>query len=348
MKKILLVIAVVCGMLGAARAQSSSTTAGDFTKAGASGALILKMPVGARAIGMGGAVSGQGGDLTSLFWNPAGIAGIRDNSVAFEYASSFADITNGFIAGSLPVSTNYTLAASITFLSTGGIPITTILQQDGNGATFTASDLVLGLTFAGSLTDRFSFGFTGKLVRNGLYNLTASGLAFDVGTLYRTDFYNMTFGLSICNLGTQEQYTGDALLNPTTYIDPQTGKPVSTGNSSYLPTNEFNLPLLFRAGVALDLLGEVAGVRDQKLLFSTDFVTLSDNPEKVNLGAEYWWEDLVALRAGYQAMSDEYDYSAGAGLKYETGTFHGTIDYAYAHTKNLGGTHRIGIGMRFK
>lgn len=349
MKFLLQTVLVTLVIGSVAFAQESGTTGSNFTKAGASGGILLKMPVGARAIAMGGAFSGLSDDISSIYWNPAGVATLADNTVGIEYAWSFGDIQHGFIAGSTPISKNYNLAASINFLSTTGIPVTTIMAQDGTGATFGASDIAMGLTLAGSLTDKFQFGVTGKYVRSGLYDLSASGIAFDVGTLYRTDFYGMTLGLAISNLGTPEKFTGESLGQLHYQTDPQTGKPIAgTGVIASLPTNEFSLPLLFRAGVAMDVLGDLGGVKGQKMLVSADFVTLSDNPEKALLGAEYWWEDLIALRAGFQFMSEQYDYNAGLGLKYETGSFHGTLDYAFSHTKDLGGIHRFGIGMRFR
>ncbi|HZV13046.1 MAG TPA: PorV/PorQ family protein [Candidatus Kapabacteria bacterium] len=346
-----LAIAIALVVCGNAFAQSSSSSGANFTKAGSDGGLVLKMPIGARATAMGGAFSGLANDLTSVYWNPAGVAALRDQDVDFEYAQSFGGISYDFVAASMPISSQYNLAASAAFLSFGDIPITTILAQDGTGATFTASDMVLGLTFAGNLTDKFSFGISGKYVRTGFYTLAASGLAFDVGTLYKTDFNGMTFGLAISNLGTQEQYSGQALLTPLSQIDPQSGNtlPSTTYPSvnASLPTNEFSLPLLFRAGIAIDVL-QAANVKDQKLNLAADFVTFSDNPENVMVGAEYWWQDFVALRAGYTFLNDEYNFSAGVGLKYETGTFEGTINYAFNNTKDLGGLNRIGVSMDFK
>src|SRR5690348_11799385 len=76
---------------------SSSSSSGTFTKAGSDGGLVLKMPVGARAAAMGGAFSGLADDITAIYWNPAGIASLKDADVDFEYAQSFGDVTYDFI-----------------------------------------------------------------------------------------------------------------------------------------------------------------------------------------------------------------------------------------------------------
>ncbi len=46
----------------------------DFTKIAQSGMTWLSIPIGARAQGMGAAYTAMANDVTSLFWNPAGLA----------------------------------------------------------------------------------------------------------------------------------------------------------------------------------------------------------------------------------------------------------------------------------
>jgi hypothetical protein len=58
------------------------------------------------------------------------------------------------------------------------------------------------------LTDRFSIGFTAKFVQERIWNSTASGFAFDVGTLYRTPFNDLMIGASISNFGTSMKLDG--------------------------------------------------------------------------------------------------------------------------------------------
>ena len=45
--------------------------------------LILKIGVGARAIGMGEAYTAQADDVSSLYWNPAGLALMQERQASF-------------------------------------------------------------------------------------------------------------------------------------------------------------------------------------------------------------------------------------------------------------------------
>lgn len=60
---------------------------------GTRAAAFLKMPVGARAIGMGNAyTSVTDGASDMMYWNPAGLATILKKEISFMYSSSFEDI----------------------------------------------------------------------------------------------------------------------------------------------------------------------------------------------------------------------------------------------------------------
>ena len=50
------------------------TNGQEVTKVGTTAAKFLSIPVGARAVGMGGAFVAVADDASSLYWNPAGIA----------------------------------------------------------------------------------------------------------------------------------------------------------------------------------------------------------------------------------------------------------------------------------
>ena len=49
----------------------------NVSKVGTTAAAFLEVPVGARANGMGNAFVGTSDDVTSLYWNPSGIAALR-------------------------------------------------------------------------------------------------------------------------------------------------------------------------------------------------------------------------------------------------------------------------------
>ena len=85
-------------------------------------------------------------------------------------------------------------------LSSGDMNLTTVENPQGT-ETFTSSDMVIGLSFARMLTDRFSAGLTAKYVRETWDDVSAGGVAIDIGTLYDTGFKTLRIGMSIQNFG---------------------------------------------------------------------------------------------------------------------------------------------------
>lgn len=321
---------------------TTSTTAANFTNAGASGSTFTKLWIGARASGMAGAYSALAKDITALYWNPAGIANLPGINVGASYTSWFAGVTENFIAATLPISERYRAGFALTMVDYGNLSKATI-QQDANAGTFNANDLSFSATVAGSLTDRFSFGASVKYLRSSILDMSADGLAFDAGSLYLTDFYHMTISMDLSNLGADRNFTGNSLdfiaNNPYTnaYRDSLSGA---------LLTGNFPLPLIFRIGLATDLLQ--GKVENQQLNADFDFSTHSDGPEQYNLGAEYVWNDMAAFRAGYAFNQDQLGLGVGAGFHFKTENFSGVVDYSYNTTRTLGGINRISLSATFQ
>ena len=71
-----------------------------------------QVPVGPRAIGMGGAFSALADDASALFWNPAGLARIGHQEIAASHANLFGtDIRDDLVSFVLPLSADRALAA---------------------------------------------------------------------------------------------------------------------------------------------------------------------------------------------------------------------------------------------
>jgi hypothetical protein len=325
-----------------AQGTSTATTAANFTNAGASGSVFTKLWIGARASGMAGAYSALANDVTALYWNPAGIATLPGINVGASYTSWFAGVTENFIAATLPVSERYRAGFALTVVDYGSLQKSTI-QQDANAGIYNANDLSFAATIAGSLTDRFSFGATAKFLRSSILDMSADGIAFDAGSLYLTDFYHMTISMDLSNLGADRNFSGNSLdfiaNNPNINA-------VRDSLAGALNTGNFPLPLIFRIGLASDLLQ--GKVENQKLNMDFDFSTHSDGPEQYNLGAEYIWNDMAAFRAGYAFNQDQLGLGVGAGFHFKTENFSGIVDYSYNTTKSLGGINRISISATFQ
>lgn len=321
-----------------ASAQVSAPAANDATKIGSGGGQFLKIGVGARATGMGSAYSGLSNDITSLYWNPAGLADVEGIAANFSYTQWFAGLSHNFIAASMPISEQYRAAISITSFSSGNIPVTTLTNDNGTGTFYSLTDIAIGLTFAGKLTDQFSFGVTGKYINQQLTELSSSGLVFDIGTMYRTDLQGLRLGFSISNLGGEFRYAGQGLVQRTE----QSSGLGQRSTETELLAKSYALPLSFRAGAAIDV---IENDEMNKLVVAADFETLSDAPEQYAVGAEYTWNDFVSVRAGYRGGQEQLGFAAGAGLKYESGGFKGSVDYSISPTKNFDMLNRLSINV---
>jgi hypothetical protein len=348
----LLAIGLVCGSIALAQQGAQGSSAGEFRKVGAAGAQFLKIGVGARANGMSGAFSAIANDPTALFYNNAGIVDIDGYMGHVTYTQWFGGYSHNFIAGIIPLSDKYRAGLSVTSFTSGPIPFTTVQDENRLNTTYSITDVAIGGTIAGQLTDQFSFGVTVKYVQNGIGGMSASGVLADVGTMYR--FRGVRLGFSVSNLGPQLQYTGADLNFRTDLIRELQYQQI---DASFL-VNPYNAPISLKAGLVADLMSELLGMyesdpnlgigkeREHRWLLALDFETLSDVPEQFAIGTEYTWNDLLSLRAGYRFNQSVFGLSGGIGLRYIGSGFDGMLDYSIQPTSTLGIVNRFSVTVR--
>ena len=319
--------------------------ADPVTKSGTTAVGFLNIDVGSRAVGMGSAYCTLAEDATAMYWNPAGIARVPGYEALFSYTRWIADITFNYAGMVIPLGNTGTIGINSTFLSMDDMERTTIDQPDGTGETFSAGDLAVGLSYARNLTDRFSIGFTAKYIEERIYHSKATAIAFDVGTLFDTQFQGLKIGMSISNYGTKLQMTGRDML---TQKDPD---PLITGNNdkinARLETDQYDLPLMFRVGVSMDIL---KGAGNSNLILSVDALHPNDNAESVNIGLEYTFNNMFSLRGGYKSLlltDSEEGLCAGGGLKYPIAGTDIRLDYAYHSFGILNDVQMLSIGLSF-
>lgn len=327
-----------------ARAQDQTTDPNEdkpFSKVGVGMGNFLNIPVGARAVGMGAGFGAIADDPTALYWNPAGITQTEGVSATYGFTSLFAGINHNFAGVTFQLGQDYRGGVSAISYGSDDIPVTTLFNPEGTGATYRASDLALGVTFAGKLTDQFSFGVTGKFINMQIASLSANGVAFDASTLYKPGIAGLRLGFAIQNLSTGFKYTGSNLSRSGGF-DQSTGNQNSDVQVEPLPGN---LPLTFRAALAT----EQNFSEDLRLTAGFDFSTASDRSEFYGLGAELLWNNLIAVRAGYQAgTEDAFGLSGGIGVRYQAGSFLGQIDYAVRPHSTLGLVNMINATVVFQ
>ncbi len=333
MKKIILIFLISFGCLFAQ------------SKVGSTAAPFLNVAIGARPISMGGAFSATANDVSALYWNPAGVSRIEGSEALFSYSSWFADISYNWSGAALNLGGMGTLGLSVTYLDYGEMEITTLAEQDGTGQMFDANDLALALSYAYNLTDRFSVGGSAKYIQQRIWNSSASTVAFDLGVLYYSDIYGIRIGASISNFGSEMTLSGKDLL-----VQHDIDQQIDGNNDEILAslkTDSYPLPLLFRIGLAADIID----LEDHVFTIAVDALHPNDNDESLNVGAEYVLYDLIALRGGYKSLfldNSEEGLTFGIGLKYTFAPGLGLyFDYAYQEFGVLDNTQHFTLGLRF-
>ena len=119
-----------------------------ITKTGTSAAQFLKIGVDARATAMGGAFVAMEGDLSAMFWNPAGLGHFTGLGVMFVHSNWLADINFNHIALATDLGNVGIIGLSITNLAVPDDIVRTVEQPNGTGELFNSSDLAANLTFA--------------------------------------------------------------------------------------------------------------------------------------------------------------------------------------------------------
>ena len=320
---------------------------GGFSKVGTTAAQFLKIGVGARAMGLGGSYTALANDVTSLYWNPAGITNINNFSLAVSHSEWFAEISHDFVGVVLPLSTSDIIAINVIALNTGEQEVTTVLQPEGTGVFYDVSDLSIGLSYARALTDRFSVGLTAKYIQQNLYNESASTFAIDIGTTLRTGFHDLIIAMSMTNFGGNMKLEGRDLITISNANNQGSG---NYNPDARLKTEPWPLPLMFRVGIAMDLIGgsdPFINSEMNRFTLAIDGVHPNDNTEKVNIGGEYAWNETVFARLGYKINYDVENWTFGVGVKVNFGTQHAGFDYALIDFKDLGKVSQFSLQVSF-
>jgi opacity protein-like surface antigen len=322
------------------------------SKVGTTAAQFLGISVGPRAMAMGGAYVAANYDATSLYWNPGAFVQASKNQFVFSNTNWLVGTKFRWFGLMLNLDGDDAVGVSVTQLDYGQDEITTVDYPDGTGQYWTAQDLAVGVSYCRRLTDRFSIGGSAKYVTQNIWNESASNVTFDLGLLFVTDFNGLRLGMSMSNFGGDMKLSGRDLLNKID-IDPSN----PGGNKNLvgdLKTDSWPMPLLFRVGVAMDV---VQG-SDLRVTVAADALRPSDNTISGNLGAEIAYQEMFFLRGGYQSLigsepvfqknNQQQGLSLGAGVAYQIpGIVALQVDYAWTKFGVFGNLSTIGLAIGF-
>ena len=319
----------------------------QVTKTGTTAAKFLSIGIGPRANAMGGAFTSLANDASALYWNPAGAANMTNYEAMFTYTSLFKDldINLNYAGIVIPAGSLGNFGVGVTVLDYGNMNVTTELYPEGTGEKFSAASYAFALSYARSITENFTAGITVKYISEKIFNSSASGVAFDVGTIFNTPFYGIKFSSIISNYGSKLQIAGEDLL---VRYD---ADPNRNGNNetvdAYYKTEKFELPLKLQIGLSKDF----QIFEDQRFTIAVDATHPNDNAEYVNVGGELaLFDNIFFLRGGYKALfleDNQEGLTLGVGLNYTLGILTIGVDYAFQKYEFLGDTHSFGMLLKF-
>ncbi len=322
----------------------------EIYRYGTTGANFLEIGIGSAGSAMGEAYVSVARDLSSIYWNPAGLAFIKGSQAQFMEQPWIVDINTIFAGAAVNVPRYGTFAVGLTQVDYGNMKVTTLSNQDGTGEYFTSNDLAASLSFGRKLAEWFAFGASAKLIHSSIWHTSANAFALDLGVTVQTGFFSLTkkqkdgltIAMSISNYGSRMKYDGIDLLNPIDISQDE------NGNYGDVPgqyrTQAWELPLIFRIGCSW----KPISTRTQSLTLAVDALHPNNNTESINIGAEYAFTFTgyarVYLRSGYKGLymnSSIYGLTEGAGIElYVLRNQALTIDYAY---KTMGLLGNVGV-----
>jgi hypothetical protein len=259
---------------------------------------------------MGEAYTAQADDVSSLYWNPAGLAILNQSQASFMYNQYLKDLTYQNAAVAVPLE-NGGIGASVSYLSYGQIKG---FQADGTPTGDVGAYSGVATLGAACLGEIWSAGINVKGVQESLADVKATGLAADLGTtfVYPREVKGATLRMAavLRNIGTGMKFIDQR--------DP--------------------FPMQWRVGAsALQMM-------NRRLNLSFDYGQERGADGAAYGGAEYWIGTHLALRAGYAGSQLQGSgLRAGVGLKFKDLSF----DYAFSNYGELGLSHRYELSMRF-
>lgn len=311
-------------------------------------------------------------DASAEFWNPAALA-FAENKFGFQVgyspwlrALNIPDINLAY----LPAYYNFgeqggVAALSLRFFSLGNIQFTD--EQGNNIGQYNASEFALGTSYAHVITEKLAIGGGLRYVRSDLAGGNVGGLGMfraantacgDIALMYRTDFEmgNMPsrfgWGVNIQNIGAKVSYNDGSSRRDFLPTMLRLGWSLRTEIDDY---NSFAFMNDFTK-----LLVPSAGGASQKNVLSGMFGSFGDAPGgfkeelreiNLSLGAEYGYNDLFFVRAGYfyehKLKGNRQFLTLGAGLKFKVFTL--DVSYLTPFTQNhpLQNTLRFTLGFDF-
>lgn len=283
---------------------------------GEAGGQVLKLPTQSRPTGTGEAFAAIADDASAIYWNPAGLARIKQNEISLTYMNRLLNIRQYNLSWARPFK-NTGGRSSVLGVGLFGLYATDTRRDETTGnelGEFVDSNTYLSVAYGRALSSRLSFGLGLKFLSNRLDAYKSSNIAFDLAGLSLLT-QEISFGLNLQNIGTGIKFSGEME----------------------------KVPLNLKAGTAWRPSGK-------NWSLALDLNAPWDAPPSVHAGGEYGFAKGLSVRAGYKHKTQKvhlgglYGFSAGWGLTLKNCR----LDYAFTPYGDLGNdAHRLTLGAIF-
>lgn len=263
---------------------------------------FLAIGVGARALAMSNANVANVDDVTSGYWNPSGLLGIKSNAqvglMHAEYFASIAKYDYAAMAGRIDSVSSF--GVSVIRFAVDDIPNTTQLIDAGGNIDysriklFSAQDYAFIFTYARkSPIAGLNFGANAKIIRRKVGDFAGAwGFGLDAGAQY--DYKGFRFGAVIRDV--------TSTFNAWSFDLPQDMKDVFLATGNTIPENslEVTLPrLILGASKKITL--------DKKQKFTLageiDFINTFDGKRNTVIRTNLWsMEPALGFEAGFKNL----------------------------------------------
>lgn len=312
------------------------------------GVPLLLIAPDSRAGALGDLGAASTPDANSIHWNASKLSFMEKNAgLTFTYSPWLKEIVSDiklmYLSGYFRIDERSTVGASLTYFSLGSIDF--FSEEGVSTGTYKPNEFAFDVAYSMKLSENLAMSLTGRYIRSDLtqgQNVgttathAANAAAADLGLYYQNTFGDelpseYAFGLQISNLGTKISYSDNM-------------------ESSFLPANirlggrytmnfdQFNSlslmadinKLLVPTPPVYDSEGNIfAGMDPNVGILQGAIQSFYDAPNgfkeelqelTLSVGLEYWYNKLLAVRAGYfyeapNKGARQY-LTLGAGLRY--------------------------------
>ncbi len=292
---------------------------------------FLSIGVGARGLAMSKAQVASVNDVTSAYWNPAGLTGIEDNlQLSAQHAEYFAGIAKyDYVGVGAKIDETSAVALSMIRFGVDDIPNTTqLIDQNGQVnynriTTFSAADYAFLLSYAKRIGDKgLTLGGNAKVIYRQVGDMArAWGFGVDVGAQHKLGKWQLgAVGRDITSTFNSWKYDLDsttiAIFQATNNDIPKNGLEVTLPKISLGVGRKFVIK--DKIGIMPELNLDISADGKRNVLIPGD--PFSFDP---NLGLELSYQSIFYIRGGIGNMQriraevgnyNEYTFQPNIGV----------------------------------